>query len=138
MRGAFRDNSRQSPSQFREEGPDRHSHEWAPKLKMSDLGPLVVGFVEAGLSALDTPDTTETVRRAPQNDGRSARVRGPETQLRVRTVLATELLEGLSVTFLLRWGRRRRVTTTNRQFLSLTTTTAQLQVLTTTTKVTTT
>ena len=97
MRGAFRDNLRQSFSQFREENPDKHSHEWAPKLKMSDLKPLIVKFVEAGLSALDTPDMTETIKRAFQNDGKFAKVRGPETQLRVKTILATELLEGLSI-----------------------------------------
>ena len=97
VKSAFRDSLRQSPSQFREENPDRPSHEWAPELKVSDLGPLVVRFVEAGLSALDTPDVTETVKRAPQNDGKLAKVRGPETQLRVKTTLATEMLEGLSV-----------------------------------------
>ena len=97
MKREFRDNLHQSFNQFREENPDKHSHEWVPKLKMSNLKPLIVKFVEAGLSALDTPDMTETIKRAFQNDGKFAIMRSPETQLRMKTIFATEMLEGLNI-----------------------------------------
>ena len=84
MKSELRCSLHQSSSKLREESPGKHSREWAPELRVSDLKPLVAQLAEAGLSAVDTPGVTETTKRALQSDGKLAVVRSPEVQLQVR------------------------------------------------------
>ena len=64
---------------------------------MSDLKPLMVRFVEAGLAALDTPEMTQTIIEAFQTDDRFAKIRSPEMQQEMKEIIMMELFEDLSV-----------------------------------------
>ena len=64
---------------------------------MSDLKPLIVRFVEAGLAALDTPEMTQTIIRAFQTDGRFAIMRSPDIQQQMKLSLTIDVLEGLNI-----------------------------------------
>ena len=97
MKREFRDNLHQSFARFREDNPDKRPSEWAPKLKMSDLKPLMVRFVETGLAALDTPEMTQTIIEAFQTDGRFAKIRSPEMQQEMKEIIAMELFEDLNI-----------------------------------------
>ena len=91
MRSEFRDHLHRSFHEFCQNNPDRRPSEWAPKLKMSDLKPLMVSFVEAGLRALQTPEMKQTIITAFAEDGRFAKIRGVEMQLQAVTEMMTEL-----------------------------------------------
>lgn len=70
MKAAFRDHLHRSFSDFRRDNADKRPSEGASKLKMSDLKPLMVSFVEVGLKTLQTPDMMNTIKTAFENDGR--------------------------------------------------------------------
>ena len=95
MKSNFSDRLHQSFNKFRSDNPDKRPCEWAPKLKMSDLKPQMVRFVEAGLAALSTPEMTQTIIKAFQADGRFAKMRSPEMQLEMQAEIAMEMLEAL-------------------------------------------
>lgn len=92
MKKEFRDYLHENFLQFRLDNPDKRPSEWAPKLKMSDLKPIMVSFVEAGLRALQTPEMINTIIKAFEVDGRFTMMRSAEMQL----IAATEILEELN------------------------------------------
>ena len=92
MKKAFRDYLHESFAEFRWNNPDKRPCEWSPKLKMSDLKPLMVSFVETGLDALQTPAMIETIIKAFEDDGRYAKMRSAEMQLSAATELLQELV----------------------------------------------
>ena len=97
MKKAFRDYLNEDFQQFRTSNPTKSVSEWAPKLKMSNLKPKMVSFVEAGLKALQTPEMIQTIIKAFENDGRFSIMRSPDMQLSVLTELMTQDLNIVSV-----------------------------------------
>jgi hypothetical protein len=93
MKKAFRDYLHEDFLQFRLDNPNKRSSEWNPKLKMSDLKPKMVSFVESGMEALQTPKMVNAIIKAFEEDGRFKKMRSAELQL----IAATEMLEDLEI-----------------------------------------
>ena len=97
MKKEFRDYLHHSFMDFRTKNPQRRPCEWAPKLKMSDLKPLMVRFVKAGVAALQTPAMAQAIKTAFHKDGRFEIMRSPEMQLKMNEQIALDLLNGLNI-----------------------------------------
>ena len=93
MKAAFRDYLTESFVQFRQDNPEKCPSEWSPKLKMRDLKPKMVSFVESGLQAIQAPEIVNTIKKAFEVDGRFSKMRSAEMQL----IAATEMLEDLDI-----------------------------------------
>ena len=83
MKAAFRDHLHRSFSDFRRDNPEKRPSEWCPMLKMSDLKPLMVTFVENGINALKTPEMIATIKTAFEKDGRFGIMRSEDMQLSI-------------------------------------------------------
>ena len=64
---------------------------------MSDLKPLMVRFVKAGVAALQTPAMAQAIKTAFHKDGRFEIMRSPEMQLKMNEQIALDLLNGLNI-----------------------------------------
>jgi flavodoxin len=66
---------------WQEKGPE-DTEVFTPKLTMGSMKPLMLGFVDSGIRALQTADMKEVIRCSFSNDGRFAKIRSADFQER--------------------------------------------------------